>query len=56
MQMIIDEIKRLKSLTPEQWKEWRYNVKPIVEYNAERIRRKHPGYLPTSNFLNLFDK
>ena len=56
MQMIIDEIERLKSFTPDQWKEWRQNVKPIVEYNAERIRRKHPGYLPTSNFLKLFDK
>ena len=54
MEMIIAEIKRLKSFTPDQWKEWRHGVQPMVQYNAERIRRQHPGYLPTSNFRVLF--
>lgn len=32
-QMVVNEIKRLETFTPEQWIEWQTNVKNIVEYN-----------------------
>lgn len=35
LECIINEVKRLSSLTDSEWLEWMTNIKPIVEYNYE---------------------
>lgn len=43
--MIVDEIKRLSSLTAEQLTEWQENIKEIVEHNYQVLMSRVPGPL-----------
>ena len=55
LEMIINEVKRLNTYSKEEWFNWRQQVQPIIEYNAQRIRRKHSGILATSSWEGLFN-
>ena len=55
LEMIINEVKRLNTYSKEEWFNWRQQVQPIIEYNAQRIRRKHSGILATSSWVGLFN-
>lgn len=55
MEMIVHELDRLSKFTRGQWLEFRQGVLEAVTVNAERIRREHEGYLPTSDFEQFFD-
>lgn len=55
LEMIIEEVKRLNSNTEEEWLRFRQGIQPIVEQNAQRIRREHSGILPTSPWEELFE-
>ena len=54
MQLIINELKRLNSFTDDNWRQWRRGIAPVIEANAQRIRRKHSGELHTSAWRELF--
>jgi len=54
MQMVINELKRLNSFTDDEWRQWRNGIAPIIEANAQRIRREHSGDLTTSTWRDLF--
>ena len=54
LEMIINEVKRLNTYSKEEWFRWRQQVQPIIEYNAQRIRREHSGILTTSSWEELF--
>ena len=54
LEMIINEVKRLNTYSKEEWFRWRQQVQPIIEHNAQRIRREHSGILTTSSWEELF--
>lgn len=54
MQMIIAELERLSKFDHKEWLEFRKGVQDSVMANAHRIRREHPGLLPSSNYLSFF--
>ena len=55
MAMIVAELERLSKFDHEQWLEFRKGVYDSVMANANRIRREHPGVLPSSTYLPFFE-
>ena len=55
LEMIVAEVKRLNSYTEEEWLRFRQGVQPVIEHNAQRIRREHSGVLHTSPWEELFN-
>lgn len=43
--MIVNEIERLCSLTPDEWTEWQRNISEIVEHNYQVLMNRAPGPL-----------
>lgn len=55
MEMIVAELKRLSNFDHGEWLEFRQGVYDSVMANAGRIRREHPGILPSSTYLPIFE-